>query len=582
VRPYTGRLVLVGIAMVLSGSVALILPSVAGRVVDAALVEKSLDRLKEIILGMLVLFAISAGLGFFVNNLLRVTAAQMLKALRQRLHAHLLTHPPSFFERERVGDLLSRLTSDVGSIGEVLTSHLVGGAQQLLVLVGGLTILLVLHPRLTGWMLLAVPPVVLAAVFFGFRFEKLSKDQQKRHADANVAAEESFAGIRTVKAFVREDVERNRYGELLERVLAMAFRLARVWGAFTAVVTFCTFAALTLVLWFGGKLVILGELTPGQLTSFLIYTGMVGGAIGSVASLYGSLSSAAGATQRVRELLESVPAITDPPDPVPLARPKGSLAFRRVRFRYPGKEDSAPAIDGIDLALAPGEVVALVGPSGGGKSTLVSLLLRFHDPQEGEVRLDEVDVRRYALADLRRAIGLVPQEIFLFGGTVAENIRYGRIDAGDEEVRLAASSAQAHEFIAALPQGYDTLVGERGVRLSTGERQRIALARVFLKDPPVVLLDEATSSLDAQSEHLVQRALGRLFEHRTTLVIAHRLATVRRADRVVLLDRGRIVEQGTHEELLANDGLYRRFCELQLLDTADRERPAWSAGELET
>jgi ABC-type multidrug transport system fused ATPase/permease subunit len=338
-----------------------------------------------------------------------------------------------------------------------------------------------------------------------------------------------------------------------------------VWGAFGALVSFFTFSAVTLILWYGGKLMIEGSLTPGKLTSFFLYTGMVASALGSIASFWGELSGAAGATERVRKLLETVPAIQDAPDAIALARPRGAVAFEDVRFTYP-VADARPAIEGVSLTVEPGEVVALVGPSGGGKSTLIALLLRFHEPQSGRVCLDGHDVKRLRVADLRRAIGLVPQEIFVFGGSVAENIRYGRPDASDAEVEAAARAARAWDFIQALPQGLATLVGERGVRLSVGERQRIAIARVFLKDPAVVVLDEATSSLDAESEHLVQLALARLFEGRATLVVAHRLATVRRAHRVVLLDAGRIVEQGTHAELLRGDGLYRRFCELQMLD----------------
>jgi ABC transporter fused permease/ATP-binding protein len=564
VRPWTGRLAMAFAAMLLSGAVTLLLPATAGRVVDAAVVERSLDQLEGVILALLGLFAFSALLNFFQTYVLRSAAARMLRELRARLHGHLLSLPPSFFERERVGDLLSRLGSDVSAIGDVLTRNLVGGLQQALVLLGALVILIVLHPRLTGVMLLAVPPVVVAAMYYGRRIQRLAREQQKRLAEANVTAEEAFSGIRTVQAFGREELERGRYSLRLAQLLDMALRTARAWGAMGALVSFSAFGALTLVLWYGGNLVITGELTAGGLTSFLLYTFTVASSIGGVLSTYAGLRSAAGSTDRLRELLETRSEIADPPQPIALGRPRGEIEFRAVRFAYPTKPD-IPAIDGLSLHIRPGEVVALAGPSGGGKSTLAMLLMRFHDPQAGEVRLDGIDVRRVALRELRAAIGLVPQEIFLFGGTVAENIRYGRPDASDEELREAARGAQAHAFIEILPHGYDTLVGERGVRLSAGERQRIAIARVLLEDPAVVVLDEATSSLDAESEHLVQRAFEHLLRGRTTLVIAHRLSTVRRADRVVILDRGRISEQGSHAELFESDGLYRRLCELQML-----------------
>ncbi len=555
-----------GVALLLSGGVSLLLPAVAGRVVDAALTDKSLERMRAIVLGLIGLFAVAGALDFVEHYALRSAAARMLRDLRVRLHGHLLGLSQGFFESQRVGDLLSRLGTDVATLGSTLTDHLVGGAQQALVLAGALAILLATNAGLTGVMLLAVPPVVIAAVLFGMRFEKLSKQEQEALAEANVVAEESLAGIRTVQAFAREGLERARYAEKQDRAYAISLREARVWGAFGGVVSFLAFSALTLVLWRGGTLVVGGRLTAGELTSFLLYTATVAGAVGSLTALYGSFRRAAGATERVRGLLATAPGIADAPDARPLPRPRGHVAFRGVRFVYPSA-DGKPAVDGVDLDAPPGTCVALVGPSGAGKSTLVSLLLRFHAPQSGAVTVDGEDVARIRLADLRGAIGLVPQDIFLFGGTVAENIRYGRPGASDADVRAAAEAAQAHGFVSALPKGYGTVVGERGVRLSAGERQRIAIARVFLADPPIVVLDEATSALDSESERLVQLAMERLFRGRTSLVIAHRLATVRRATRVVVLRSGRIAEEGTHDELFARGGLYRNLCELQMLDS---------------
>lgn len=563
-RPYRGRLALVLVAMVLSGAISLVLPAVAGDVVDAAVVDRDLGELQGTILGLLGLFAIAGVLDFFESYTLRATAARLLRELRGRLHRHLLGLSPAFFDKERVGNLLSRLNSDVGSIGGVLTSDIVNGVQQGLVLVGAIVVMALMHTKLTGVMLIAVPPVIVAAVLFGRRFQKLSKERQEKSAEANVAAEESLGGIRTVQSFVQEGREHGRYASRLDDVLRISLRTARVWGAFGATITFFAFSALAMVLWYGGTLVISGDLTAGTLTSFLLYTLTVAISVGTVTSVWGGLKSAAGATERVRELLSTEPEVASGSEPLPPARARGRIVFEGVRFAYASKPD-VWAVDGVDLAIEPGETVALVGPSGGGKSTLVSLLPRFHDPSEGVVTLDGTDLRRFELGALRASIGAVPQDIFLFGGTVAENLRFARPDATDAELEEAARAAWAHDFITALPDGYATVVGERGVRLSAGERQRIAIARVLLLDPAIVVLDEATSALDAESEHAVQQAFRRLFDGRTTVVVAHRLATVRRVDRVVVLRDGRIEDSGTHAALFERSEFYRRLCELQML-----------------
>ncbi len=568
--PYRGGPAAGIFALVLSGGISLVFPFAGGRIVDAALVEESLARMGDLLVGLVVLFALSGALTFVEVYSLRSAGAFLLREVRGRLHSHLLALSPAFFDQERTGDLLSRLGSDVDTIGSVLTQEFVSGLERALVLVGALAILLVWQPWLTGVMLVAVPPVVIAAVLMGMRLERLSKERQEAAAEANVAAEEALAGIRTVQAFAREPFERERYRGRLDHVVTLSLRTAMAWGIFSGVVSFLAFSALGLVLWYGGSLVVRKELTAGDLTSFVLYTGTVASAIGSLTSLYGSLRSAAGSTERVRNILETEPKVADRSgaEPAP-SLIEGRLELAGVRFSYPAVAAAGgpPALDGIDLVAAPGQVVALVGPSGAGKSTVVQLLLRFHDPEEGEVRLDGRDLRTWRLADLRSAVGIVPQDIFLFGGTVAENIRYGRPDASDREVEAAAEAAQAATFVARLPRGFETAIGERGVRLSTGERQRIAIARVFLKDPRVVILDEATSALDAESERAVQSALERLLAgRRTTIVVAHRLSTVRRADQVVLLEAGRITDRGTHEELFGRSPLYRRFCELQMLD----------------
>ncbi|MBU6276861.1 MAG: ATP-binding cassette domain-containing protein [Planctomycetes bacterium] len=561
--PYRGRLAIAFLSMLLTGAAGLVVPRFAGQAVDAVLVERSVAGLRLWILTLVGLYVAVAVLDYLEAYLLRSTAARVLRDLRQRLHTHLLSLSPAFYERERVGELVSRLSADIGTIGEVLTGSIVGAAQQGFVLAGALVLMVWIHPLLTGVMLLAIPPIAVAAVLFGTRFARLSKERQDLVAQSTVAAEESLAGIRTVQAFGREALERERYGRSIDAVLALSLRLAHLWGAYQALVSMLAFTAVTLVIWYGASLLLADELTPGELTSFMLYTGSAGAAIASLTHVWGSLKGAAGSTRRVRDLLATAPLVADPPAPRALVAPR-SFAFEGVSFAYASNPDTL-ALDSVSLRAAPGDVIALVGPSGGGKTTLASLLVRFYDPQRGSVRVGGVDVREVRLADLRAAIGYVTQDVFLFGGTVAENLRYGKPDATPDELRAAAEAAHALAFVEALPDGFETVLGERGVRLSAGQRQRLAIARVILENPGIVVLDEATSALDAESEHAVGQAFERLLEGRTTLVIAHRLATVRRATAVVVLDAGRIVEQGTHDELLATNGTYRRLCALQML-----------------
>jgi ABC-type multidrug transport system fused ATPase/permease subunit len=561
--PYAGRLAIAFLSMLLTGVAGLLVPRFAGRAVDAVLVERSVAGLRGWIVTLVGLYVAVAILDYLEAYLLRSTAARVLRDLRARLHGHLLTLSPAFYERERVGELVSRLSADIGTIGEVLTGSIVGAAQQGFVLAGALVLMIWIHPWLTGVMLLAIPPIAVAAVLFGTRFARLSKERQDLVARSTVAAEESLAGIRTVQAFGREGMERERYGRAIDAVLGLSLRLAHLWGAYQALVSMLAFTAGTLVIWYGASLLLADELTPGELTSFMLYTGSAGAAIASLTHVWGSLEGVAGSTRRVRDLLATAPLVADPPAPRALVAPR-SFAFEEVTFAY-ASNPTVPALDHVTLAARPGDVIALVGPSGGGKTTLASLLVRFYDPQRGTVRVDGIDVRTLRLADLRGAIGTVTQDLFLFGGTVAENLRYGKPDATPDELRAAAAAAHALDFIEALPERFETILGERGVRLSTGQRQRLAIARVLLADPSIVVLDEATSALDAESEHAVNSAFERLLEGRTTLVIAHRLATVRRATTVVVLDAGRIVEQGTHDELLAANGTYRRLCSLQML-----------------
>lgn len=564
VRPYL-RPLLLATAFVLAGSiVGLVAPRVAGVVVDAALLREGGALLDRVVVLLLGLFALLGLLGFVRSYLLDATGARLLVDLRARLFAHLVRLTPGFYETRRVGELLSRLGSDLTVVQQTLTRQVPAGLQATLSFLGTLVVLLVLHTRLTLVTLAIVPPVILLAVWFGHRLEKLATRVQDALAETQAVTEESLSGLRTVQAFGREEYEVGRYRLRLGGLLTLELYNARLLGAFGGLMTFAAFSAFTGVLWYGGLLIQRGELTAGELTSFLLYSFAIASSVGTLGSLYAGYKELKGASARVFELLDTEPAITDPPDPVPLGRPAGRVTFDRVSFSYPSGEGRL-ALEDVDLTIEPGETVALVGPSGAGKTTLFSLLLRFHDPVAGSVRVDGHELRKLRLEDLRRAVGVVPQEIFLFSDTVEANLRYGCPEATVEQVRAAAAAAGADTFIRALPKGYDEMVGERGVRLSVGQRQRIAIARAFLKDPAVLLLDEATSALDAESEEVIQRALGELMARRTTLVIAHRLATARRARRIFVLDAGRIVGSGTHDELFAANSLYRRYWELQSL-----------------
>ena len=537
---------------------------------DAAFVAQDGDLLNRIALGLLLLFAVSAVLNYIQTYWLSATGERAVAGLRRELFGKLLEMPPGYFADRRTGELTSRLTSDIGLLQGILSHQLAEGARQVLALVGGITILTLMQPRLILTAIAVVPLVVGSAMFFGRRLKRITTGVQDELAESTAAAEEAFSHIRVVQGFVREPWEQNRFGERIGRVVATALRRARVRASFFGAITFTTFAGVTAVLWTGGRLVLSGELTPGEMVSFLLYTVSIAAAIGALASFFTAYQEAVGAAERVFEILETNPAIANPADPIPLPTPvRGEVVFDDVVFRYNAAEEGPPTLDRFSLRIAPGEVVALVGPSGAGKTTVGSLLPRFWDIESGRIALDGIDIRQLPLAELRAAVGVVPQEPALMSGTVRENIAYGREGATDAEVEQAARVANAHDFIVALPNGYDTMVGERGVKLSGGQRQRIAIARAVLKDPAVLILDEATSSLDTESERLVESALERLQAGRSTLIIAHRLSTVQRADRLVVLDQGRIVEEGTHAELLRQGGIYARLFQMQFRDDED-------------
>jgi ATP-binding cassette, subfamily B, bacterial MsbA len=573
VRPYRWHLALASVALVASGLLALAFPMAVRYLLDAAFVERDRAMLDRIAIALVVIFIIQSALNYFQTYLLSSVGERSVAGLRRELFARLLEMPPGFFAERRTGELTSRLTSDVGLLQGVLSHQVSEFARQILSLVGGVVLLTWLQPRLTLTALAVAPLVVGSAIFFGRRLRSITTGVQDRLAEATGVAEEAFSQIRTVQSFVQEPAERARFADRVSASVQAAIQRARVRGVFFGMLTLSTFGGVTFVLWQGGLLVLEGQLTAGALVSFLLYTITIAASIGALAGSFSAYQEAVGAAERVFQILEMRPEIADPPHPAALKRPpEGRVAFEGVSFRYQDDPAMPWTLEAVHLEVAPGEVVALVGPSGGGKTTLVSLLPRFWDVTEGHVRVDGHDVRTLRLADLRGAIGVVPQEPALFSGTIRENIAYARPGATEAEIVDAAKAAHAHEFVERLPQGYDTLVGERGIKLSGGQRQRVAIARAILKDPAVLILDEATSNLDTESERLIEDALARLLVGRTTLIIAHRLSTVQRADRLVVVDRGRIVEEGTHEELLARGGLYARLYQRQFRDERSPRR----------
>jgi ATP-binding cassette, subfamily B, bacterial MsbA len=558
VRPFGGRLALAAACLLIAAGVSLAFPQIVRQLLDAAFERRDAALLDRIATGLVALFLIQGAMNFVQVFLLTSTGERIIATLRQDVFAHLVRLSPGFFVERRTGELTSRLSSDLTILQSLLNTWVSELSRQSLFLVGGVVLLTLTHPRLTATTLAVVPLVVGAAFLFGRRLRRASTGVQDRVAEAMGMADEAFSQIRTVQSFVREDEETRRYGALLSGVVDAAIRRAWLRALFFGVVGFVAFGGVVAVLWQGGRLVLEGLLTPGALVSFLLYAITVAAAVGSLASLFGAYQEAVGAAIRVFELLDTQPTVAESAHPMLLRRPvRGDVVVDRVSFRY--AEELPLALEDVSLRIPPGEVIALVGPSGAGKTTLASLLPRFWDVTSGRIALDGVDIRELSFTDLRGAIGVVPQEPALFSGTVRENIAYASPNASESEILAAARAAHAIEFIERLPNGLDTRVGERGIKLSGGQRQRLAIARVFLKDPALVVLDEATSSLDAESERLIEEAMVELLRGRSTLIIAHRLSTVRRADRVVVLDRGRVVETGSHEALVGANGLYARL-----------------------
>jgi ATP-binding cassette, subfamily B, bacterial MsbA len=571
-RPHAGALAVAGILLLLTSGIFLAFPRVVGYLLDAAFVAGDRQMLDRIALALLGLFVLQAIAQFGQTYLISVTGERVIGKLRVDVFSHLVTLPPSFFAERRTGELMSRLTADIGLLQGVLSYQITELLRQVLYLSGALVLLTITHPHLTTTTLLVVPVVVGTAIFFGRALRRVSTGVQDRVAEGMATAEEAISQIRTVQSFVQERAEVARYSGRINEAVHAAIGRSVMRGLFFSTISLASFGAIVVVLWQGGRLVLADQLTAGALVAFLLYAVTVAFAVGGLASLWSGFQEAAGAAQRVFELLGTRSDLREATSPVSLRPPvRGELSFEAIGFHYGGANSKPPhwILREVDLHVRPGETVALVGPSGAGKTSLVSLVPRFWDPQQGTIRLDGVDLRELRLAELRSHIGVVAQETLLFSGSIRDNISYGRPEASEAEIEAAARAAHAHEFVRLLPHGYDTVVGERGVKLSGGQRQRIAIARALLKDPAVLILDEATSNLDAESEGLIEEALQKLLVGRTTLIIAHRLSTVRRADRLIVIDGGRIVEEGTHGELLARGGLYSRLYARQFQADAD-------------
>lgn len=545
-------MILAALFLLLSSLISLGLPWVVRHQVDSILVYRRMLS-PVLLLGLVFLFLIQALFSFLHNYLLGAVGQRVLAELRITLFSHLQSLSLSFFAQRRTGEILSRMTNDLGVIQTLATELPVNLTRQALLLIGGVAILLYMQWRLTFLVLLLIPIVVGVARWMGQRLKKLSVSVQDHLADTTTLMEEMLSGIRTIKSFSRESHEQTRFSRQIEKTLDVTLTRLLYSAAFGPVMIFLGFSAATAILWYGARQVLVGAISPGEVVAFIIYAVIITGPIGGFARLFSQVQGGLGSSQRVFEILDTKPLVTDSPAAQPLPPIRGEVRFNDVSFQY---LPNHPVLQGISFAVQPGEKVALIGPSGAGKSSLIHLLHRFYDPVSGSIAVDGYPLKDVSIQSYYEQIAYVPQEVILFGGTLRENILYGKPDATEEALLAASRAAHAHDFITAFPQGYETPVGEKGLTLSGGQRQRIAIARAFLKNPRLLILDEATAYLDNESELFIQEALDRLMAGKTTFIIAHRLATIQKADRILVLNKGRLVEQGTHTTLMTQRGLY--------------------------
>jgi ABC transporter fused permease/ATP-binding protein len=561
-RPHRGKYALGLVFLFLTGLTALAFPLLIGKLVNSA-TGAMLEDIDRIALILLVVFIFQSVFSYFRIYLFVNVTENVLAALRRDTYSHLVRLPMNFFSKRRVGELNSRIASDINMLSDTFTTVVAEFLRQAMLIVGGIAFLAYTSVQLTVMILLSVPVIAILAVVFGRAIRKISKETQDRIADSNTIVEETMSGIASVKAFANERFEILRYGKSTNDIVSVALRGAKARGLFASFIIFCLFGGVVFVIWYGVRLVNAGEMGVGDMFQFVLYSMFVGASIGGIAEMYAQMQKALGAAERVLEIMDEKSEPFSGAEVAAHQPIKGRMEFSDVSFRYESRPEM-PVLENVSFHAEPGETIALVGPSGSGKSTIASLVLRFYDPDSGQILIDGRDAREFDLEALRGNMAMVPQDVLLFGGTIRENIEYGRPGASTHDIEEAARNANAHDFIMSFPEGYETIVGERGIKLSGGQRQRIAIARAVLKDPRILILDEATSSLDSESERLVQEALDKLMQGRTSLVIAHRLSTIRNAHRIVVLDKGRITEVGSHRELLEKEGgLYRNLLELQ-------------------
>jgi ABC-type multidrug transport system fused ATPase/permease subunit len=550
--------------LLLTGGTALLFPMMLGKLVKSVEVG-NYDVINQVGLYLILVLSLQSVFSYFRVYLFVNYTENTLAALRQAVYTHLIQLPMSYFAQQRVGDLNSRMSADIAQIQDTLTTTIAEFLRQFILIIGGISLLLFISPKLTMLMLAIVPVVAVAAVIFGRFIRKTSREVQEKVAQSNTIIEETLQGITNVKAFANEYFENIRYSKSTQEIVVNAIRGGKYRGAFASFVIFCLFGAIVAVIWYGVRLASAHQLLIGDLISFILYSAFVGASFGGVAELYAQIQKAVGATERVFEILDEIP------EPLTISgvqgtqqRLKGDVKFENVAFTYPSRKE-IQVLKNINITALQGQTVAIVGPSGSGKSTMAALLLRFYNPDSGTIFIDNKKAEDYSLTDLRSNMAIVPQDVLLFGGSIKENIAYGKINASMDEIREAARKANALDFIEGFPEKFETIVGERGIKLSGGQRQRIAIARAVLKNPSILILDEATSSLDSESERVVQEALDKLMVGRTSFVIAHRLSTIRKADKIVVIDKGVVTESGTHDELMQNQsGLFRNLNRLQM------------------